>query len=231
MPIPSSTGTATPNSILLSDIAIRVKRIFGDSANVQITDDDIIRWSNDAMREIVVNNDLLQAVGTTQINVGQTSYTLPLDALTMRSVIYNGRKLRALNVREAEEYINTSDTQSGEPSLFWVWANTINLYPNPDTVAATHTLNIYYTRQPVYAALITDSLEMPLQYMNRIVEYCLQQSYELDENWQASSSKMSQFKDGINKLKDETDWAERDYYPFITSSPDFENGGYGYTLW
>ena len=49
----------------IQDVANRVKRTFGDESGVQVTDDDIIRWVNDAQLEISrQNEDLLEAVGT-----------------------------------------------------------------------------------------------------------------------------------------------------------------------
>jgi hypothetical protein len=208
--------------MLVSEIATRVKRQFGDEANIQISDSDIIRWVNDAQREITVEQNLLQAKATASSVVGQVEYTIPTDTLTLRSVKFQGRKLQPMSLNEADEAIpdldDTANYPSGTPSSFWVWANNISLYPKPDTV---QTLEIYYTRQPAAVTATSDEPEVPLSYHNRIVEYCLAQAYELDENWQAAQAKSQQFERGLDKLKDTVDWVHRDYYPSITSTDDY----------
>lgn len=205
----------------VGEIATRVKRQFGDESGVQVTDADIIRWVNDAQREIAGNNDLLQTVATTAVISGQREYTLPPDILLLRSIHYGGSKLTPLNSREAEEYIQIQ--QSGTPGTFWVWANKLNLFPTP-SASDPDDLQIFYTRQPANVTVTADVPELPLEYHNRIVEYCLQQAYELDENWEAASQKAGQFVNGLAALKGKEDWDTVDYYPSITTLPD--DGGF-----
>lgn len=208
--------------MLVSEIATRVKRQFGDESGVQITDDDVIRWTNDAMREIASSNDLLQTRATTALVVGQAEYTLPPDILLLRSVHMAGKKLTPLSTREAEEY--TIDTGAkGSPSTFWIWANKIKLYPAPD-VADPDDLQIYYTRTPALVTVVGNTPELPVEYHSRIVEYCLAQAYELDENWEAAQQKGNQFTVGLQTLKGKEEWQTVDYYPSITSLPE----DYGY---
>lgn len=212
-------------SLSVSDIIQRVKRSFGDEADIQINSDDIMRWINDCQREIVVEQNLLQAKATAASVLGQTEYTIPNDTLTLRTVKYNGTKLVPLSISEAENYItdydNTANYPSGTPTHFWIFANRITLYPKPDTNLAAG-LEIYYTRQPTVISALSDIPEVPVVYHNRIVEYCLQQAYELDEDWQAAQAKQQQFRTGLDKLKDQTDWATRDTYPSITSVSEFD---------
>ena len=209
--------------MIVSEISTRVKRLFGDQANVQIDDTDILRWVNDAQHEIALQNQLFQAVASVSTVVNQITYTLPIDGITLRSIQYNQAKLQALNNNEAEQYIvgTAQANNGGTPQQFWIWANTINLYPAPDSVG---TLKIFYTRQPATVTLVTDTPELPLQYHNAIVQYCLKQAYELDENWAAVQVKSSEFDTATKLLKDNNDWAERDFYPMITSTDISEVG-------
>lgn len=214
MPIPFSG----PTTVTLNDIAIRVKRQFGDTANIQIDDTDIIRWATDAIRDIALNNDIFQTIGTVNVIPAVADYSLPSDILTLRSIRYNGQKLYALNSNEAEEYLAKSDliNNSGTPTHFSTWGGTITMYPIPDSTVAV--LKVYYTRQPVLPTLITDGIELPVQYHNIIRDYCLQQAYELDENWTAAQTKGAQFTEGVRTLKTNATWEHQDYYPMITST-------------
>lgn len=226
MPIPvTATVDETlvlnaPNSLKVGDIIQRVERQFGDEANIQVEEADVIRWINDAQRELALHNNLLQARAVADSVQGQSEYALPLDVLTIRSIRYSGQKLQPMSAQEAEERISDTST-TGTPTHFWVWSQRVTLYPAPESAVATG-LQIFYSRQPATVALTTDIPELPVQYHNRIVEYCLKMAYELDENWQAAQVKGQQFQDGVNELKGNVDWVERDFYPTITSLPEWD---------
>lgn len=207
--------------MLVSDIATRVKRQFGDEVGAEITDVDIIRWVNDAQKEIAIKNDLLQIKATLTTVVGTAEYSLPTGILTLRSVKYQGRGLNAMTLKEADDFIYDTDAadSSGIPSAYWVYAGKLVLYPTPQT-ASTTDISIYYSRVPVEVTLVGDTPELPIQYHTRIVEYCIAQAHELDDNSNAYDAKMGQFTAGVNALKDNLTWTQRDQYPSITVSLD-----------
>jgi hypothetical protein len=205
--------------VLVSEIATRVKRQFGDEAGAQITDSDVIRWVNDAQTEIAIANDLLQVSASATTTAGTQKYTIPTNLLILRSVKWKGVKLQALSMEEADNIMVANDTTSqGTPTAFWQFARQIYLWPTPSTSNATD-LVIYYTRQPVQVTATTDTPELPVQYHPRIVEYCIAQAAELDDNLQHYQMKMAQFETGVTKLKDNADWENQDYYPGITAMP------------
>jgi hypothetical protein len=215
------TFAPTSGSLSVSEIIARVKKVFGDEADIQINSDDIMRWINDCIRDIAVEQNLLQAKATAATVLGQSEYTIPNDTLTLRAVKYNGIKLQAMSLGEAEtslpNFDDSANYPSGTPTHFWVFANRITLYPKPDAAGAT-SLEIYYTRQPAIVSSLSDVPEVPVPYHNRIVEYCLAQAYELDEDWNAANVKTTQFRTGIDKLKENENWVEHDVYPSILST-------------
>ena len=205
----------------VSEIQVRVKRTFGDESGVQLTDADIIRWTNDAMREIALDNNLLQTRSSSNTVLDQSEYDVPAGILTLRSVKYQGNRLQGLTLSQAEAMIPNIDDSvnypSGQPTHFWVWANKITLYPKPD-VGTANGLTMYYTAQPTPVVVNGDVPVVPLQYHNRIVEYCIAQAYELDDDPKSYQAKMDQFKQGNNELRDNSDWVQREVYPSITVS-------------
>lgn len=206
-------------TLTVAEIAIRVKRQFGDESGSQINDDDIFRWVNDVQRDIAQANDLLQSRARTGLFRGQREYALPPDVLTLRSVRYGDVKLRPISPQEAEELIDKPhDVDASTPQIFWLWANKINLYPTP-SVADPDDLQVFYTRQPFSVAALSDVPELPGQYHNRIVEYCLAQAYELDENWSAAQIKQQQYDKGVSSMRGDAQFNPQDFYPSITSLP------------
>lgn len=212
--------------MLVSEIATRVKRQFGDEAGAQITDADIIRWVNDAQRDIAVSNNLLQVVASAPTVAGTSEYTLPVDVLTIRNVYSGTTRLRAVSFEDAVEQHLEESTATGEPQQYWIFANKFNLYPTP---SAAGTIKFYYTKQPTEITATSQTPELPQQYHNRIVEYCLAQAYELDDNQESYRQKIQQFQDNVDRLKDNAEWAPQNVYPSITvSAADYGDGGWGY---
>ena len=220
----------------MQDVANRVKRIFGDEAGVQITDDDIIRWINDGQEEVVVDNEgLMETTGTSNIVIGQADYDCPADMSVLRSLAFKGYRLKYMSFAEFNEYIDGFKAEPGIspygvgiPEIFMVWNLKITVFPKPDRDIANG-LTIYYMKHCPQVTTLADPLGVPVQYHKAIVDYCLQQAYELDEDIQKSAMKKGEFDEKMLKLNDRNKWISQEYYPRITTLPEDENyGNYGY---
>jgi hypothetical protein len=206
-------------------VSDRVRRTFGDEASVQITDDDVIRWINDAQLQISVDNpELLEAVATTNIVSGQADYTLPTDLNTLRSLMYNNFRIRSLTFNEFNEYIDGFKAPVGQggygnstPEVFMMYGSTVTLFPTPNK-NITDGLRIYYAKHPAAVTTMGDSLGVPVRYHNSVVEFCLKQAYELDENPDMVAFKSNEFATQMQKLKDQ-EKQTTEYYPRITVLP------------
>lgn len=204
----------------VQDVIDRVQRQFGDESSVQVTQADVIRWINDAQRDMAVQNDLMQAEGTTVTGVGQTEYPFPLDMLGMNKIFYNNKKLKYLSRQEYDEYVNTQDpgeTFTGDPIVYTRWANKFLVYPRPSAVG---TLKMLYLQRPADVAAPADVLSLAVEYHNAIVKYCLQQAYEMDEDWDAAAAKATQVDSGLSVLKENENSKGREYYPTISVLSD-----------
>lgn len=204
------------------DVLRDVKRIFGDEANVQISDDDIMRWINAAQREILISNKILKTIGVTDTFSGQAEYTLSsLDIATIQSIHFKGTKLEWRSFQDAEEYIMSTDPlkqASADPAMWYEWAGVVNLYPVPQN-NDTGSLKIYYIRDP-RDITASDTLTVPDRYYRSVVQYCLAQAYELDEDPENSQFKLGQFEERLNVLSQEQNTPEIDTYPRITILAD-----------
>lgn len=202
----------------VQDVIDDVKRTFGDEANVQVSDVDIVRWVNAAQREIITQNPILRAVATSDITGGVSEYPLAeLNILSIQSIQYKGKKLQAMSFQEAEEYIMENDPEkvtSGFPMLWYEWAGTINLWPVPqDTIVGA--LKIYYVKMPDTVAQ-TDVMQVPDLYFENILQYVLSKAYELDEDTENSNFKLGQFNERMITLAEKESSFQTDTYPRIT---------------
>ncbi|MGS2592245.1 phage adaptor protein [Streptomyces hebeiensis] len=221
----------------VEDVVTRVKRIFGDEAGVQITDLDIIRWINDAQNEIVTSNEgLMETTGSADLIKDQREYDLPPNLSVLRGLKASGLRVKGLSFAEFNEYLDgfSSDNSvfsygASVPEVFMVWEGKLTIFPKP-SATVTNGLSIYYIRYPNSVGNLADGLTIPLKYHNSVVDFCLKQAYELDEDYQKASFKKGQFDETMMKLNDNNKWTSQEYYPRITTLPeDAEYGDvYGY---
>src|SRR5215212_5975441 len=97
----------------VSDIKTRIKRTFGDESGVQVTDEDIVRWINDAQRAIVTQNEsLLEVTALASLVAGTQEYTLPADILILKAIHIKPSgytsyiSLKGYSFAEFNEYMN-----------------------------------------------------------------------------------------------------------------------------
>lgn len=220
----------------VSEVITRVQRIFGDESGVQINQNDIIRWINDCQEEMVIDNEgLLETAVTTDVIQGQTDYSFPSDLSVLRSLQYKGYAIKRMSFQEFDVYLNGYNAQpnpygEGLPSIYMVWNNTIKLFPPPNE-SVTAGLKIYYCKHPVPVVTAADALTVPIQYHKAIVDYCLQQAYELDEDQAKVQMKKQEYEQKMLKLNDRNKWTSQETYPVITTLPQDDDYGGNYGWW
>jgi len=158
--------------------------------------------------------------------VGTTIYAFPADMIQVRTIYYDSKKLKFFKRTEYDEFVNENDPQeeqSGTPWLFTRWGVNFQLYPKPDVV---ETIKLLYLQKPVVLTTETDDIPLPDAYFSRVVEYCLTQAYQTDEDWEAALQMDSKFQDGLMRLKEHESVPTTEYFPSITTLP--EDSGYGY---
>lgn len=216
--------------MLVSDIISRVRRTIGDNNSVEVTDADIIRWINDGMREIILSSDLLQTKAYTSPLANVSHYQLPTDILKTHSLKYKGVSLEFVSLEQAEKLFpnkdDASNYPSGTPTHYWIWGGELYLYPAPE-ITGSNEIVLYYNRMPVEVTATSDTPEIPSTYHNRLVEYCMAQAYELDENLGGAAAKMQQFQGNLQSMRSLGEWENQDFYPFITDLAD-NSGAYPY---
>jgi hypothetical protein len=209
----------------VGDIIVRVQRQFGDDIQAQITEEDIVRWINDACLEIASNNAVTQGyfLGTTPVTAGVSEYELPADLLTLRSIRLENKKLIASTYEQMTEIDVNLEKVIGKPTHYWVFGGKINLYPTPNE--DFDTLTIMYVKTPDILTVSMKNVDpdVPTQYHPRIVEYCIAQAAELDDNLSHYQQKMGQFNSNILALKQNNEQPESDgIYPSITYVMEYE---------
>ncbi len=206
------------------DVSIRVKSQFGDTSGAQVSDDAIIRWINDAQREIVNHNFLLRGTKYADVIAGQHDYQFPEDkVLAIEALYVDGVPIEAVSIQAAREFALQRDPdfarQSDIPVVWTERAGVITLYPKPSKTI-TNGLKIEYLKTPVPLVTLTDTLGVPDRYFNEVVNYVMGQALEMDENYTAAGIKQGQFREGLNRLSYRDNMNQTDTYYSVTPDPE-----------
>lgn len=211
----------------VQNVADSVKRQFGDESGVEVQDSDIIRWVNDAQYEIVTKNPEVNA-GMVQVNVVANQSQYPLlanvpDILVIHSIHFRGEYLNNLSFLEAQQtIIKSDDTQTDDKPSFWYeYAGVVNLWPKPNTSYAAG-LTVFYSKAPELITTLGQTLSVADSYFKAVVDFCLTQAHEMDDNFSASGAKAQQFETALQVQANRTH-AQDGMYPTIIMLPEDYN--------
>jgi len=210
----------------LGEIKTSVKRQFGDESGAQITESDITRWANDAIRDIVRKVEITNQHRETNVVSGDGGYELPDNYMYIARVTYNNRLIRERKLQDLDlESVGVDAVGNGEPESYYIWNNTVYLYPAPSS-SGSGNLDIWYVSQP--AALVSDAdvPEIPTYMHEDIVRYCLARAKELDEDYQAATMFDSDYENRIMQARYEKSAQPTDSYPGVRVLPGDDGGLY-----
>lgn len=206
-------------------VITRVRRVFGDEAAVQVTDDDIIRWINDGQIEIVKNNtNALLNTTTMNIVAGQSTYNFNVNMLKLRSVRYkyssmlSFKTLQYQSMQQFDESIDGWDGTlypSGYPVYYTEYNNTFTVFPTPDQ-SVVGGFKLLYNESPADVSDLADPLSVPLIYHNTILRYCLWQASLLDEDLEPAVMYQNNFANDMSLVQNREVSENVSSYPVIT---------------
>jgi hypothetical protein len=211
--------------MIVSDVLIRVRRVFGDEAAVQVTDADVIRWINDAQIEIVKHNDsALQKTGFVDTTVNISQYSLPADLFLLKSLRYKTAAMASyvlLTYKSMQQFDESIDGWDGTlystgcPEFFTVFENKALVFPTPD-ISTTAGLKVLYNQKPTDVVTTSDSLALPLIYHNTIWKYCMWQANLLDDDFDSAMKYKDDFSADTGLLQNNETQDATAFYPTIT---------------
>ena len=205
------------------DVYERVRTLFGGTSGAQITDQMVIRWINDGQQEIVNNNPILKDTKYSSIVKDQSEYTFPDDKVQYIEAIYvDGRPVTPMTPQVFREYILADDPRrtavSDIPDVWYERNGLITFYPTPQK-DFPNGLKLEYVKMPDDVIVATDILSIPDRYLNELVNYCMIQALEFDENYAAAQAKAGQFRDGLDRLYLKENLSQNDLYEQILPDP------------
>jgi hypothetical protein len=207
-----------------NDLSFRVRSQFGDQSGAQLGDPAILSWINDGQREIVNSNPILRATKITNLVGGQQDYSFPDDkVLAIEAVYVSGYPIQNISPQAAREYIialdPTSIINAERPEVWYERAGVITFYPVP-SVSIPNAIKLEYVKNPTPLTLLTQTLSIPDRYFNELTNYVISQALEMDENYSAAAYKLTQFREGLDRLNLKDTLSQTDLYQQLLPDPD-----------
>jgi hypothetical protein len=109
--------------------------------------------------------------------------------------------------------------EATRPEIWYERAGVITFYPVPKE-NVTNGLKLEYVKVPTNLLALNNTLGVPDRYFNELVSYVISQALESDENYDAASYKLRQFRDGLDRLSNKDNVSQIDLYQQILPDPD-----------
>jgi len=182
------------------DILDRAAIILQDNTNVRFPNTELLKFFNDAQKEVVLHRPDAKMVNTTYACVDGSKQTLPSAALRLIEIVRNvgGRAITQVQRRILDETLpNWHETAAGTNKIeHFVYdpADPKNFYVYPKGASGTHSLEIVYSSAPSEIAVTnfaTDTQVISLDdvYANCILDYVLYRSYQKDSEFAGNAQR------------------------------------------
>lgn len=151
-------------------------------------------WSNQevfymiyqACCEMATEGLIIEQTYSTVSVANQQQYSFPTNAMNIKRITYDGRKLDCITFREDDvlTVLNQATVATGVPSCYMIWNDIIYLRPIPSTAALT--IKIWSNIQPQLVASGT-TIEIPDVFEMSIVNFILSEMSAKNKNYAGSA--------------------------------------------
>ena len=148
------------------------------------SDDEIYNLIYQGCLELTNEGMFIERTFTTSTVASQQEYDYPTNAIAIKRMTWNGRKLMPFTFREddAITLLNQATTSTGVPEYYAIWNNVIYLRPIPSTV---QTLKIWAYVEP-QAITSSSTLEVPTEFHMSLVNLILSEMNAKNKNYQGA---------------------------------------------
>lgn len=204
-------------------VRTEVQRLFGDESQVQLENNDVVRWINMAQREAVLQTEgLLENTFTGNFVSGQQTYVLDSNLFALHrvrvrpdtSTSYNW--IRWVNGVDFERIVDGWDgtTSTGLPEVYTEKDRSLVFFPVPN-----FNLNPGFkyegSKYPTDVVNDADLIALPEYYNQYIVDYVMMRAYEMDEDLDAQYLKAQTVQATLDFNEGRENYFGRDTYPVV----------------
>lgn len=158
-------------------------------------------WS---AQDILSKERLIENAYDTTTVIGQQEYTYPTNAIAIRRITYDGKRLTRIDFREddIQTGFDADTTSTGVPTTYVIFDRIIRLRPIPSDALA---LKIFTYDRP-QEVTNTSTLDVPEEFHLGMVDYLLWRMASKDQNFQSANYYKSQWDDTLVRARQ---WARK----------------------
>lgn len=167
----------TPTQILT-----RARNKYNAIGDSFFSDEELLGYLHDGCMEINQEAKLIERTYTTSSVANQQEYDYPGDTIAIKRLTYNGKKLEQITMRDDDLItgFNQSTTDTGTPSFYYIWNDTISLRPIPS--ANGDTIKVWSFNEPAEISS-SSTIEIPTQYHKDLVYYIVMEMATKDKQF------------------------------------------------
>ena len=148
------------------------------------TDAELYRHIWAAQAELARKALVIERTYTASSVASQAEYEYPTNTIAIKRVTYNSSKLMPISFREYDSLVqNTTTVPTGTPQYYFVWQETMTLYPTPDT--SSYTIKVWSYNEPQEVS-VTSTLEVPSLWHLPMADYLCWKKATKDKNLAAA---------------------------------------------
>ena len=182
---------------LLADLRMRIPDLMKD----KYTDEWLTYLLNRGQQYLVDRTGAVEEYTTITTVEDQAGYTYPTSSVKIIDAFYNNNRILPMTIPELSDYDGSwKAASSGTPIYYYVFGQTFNLYPPPDT--ADVSVDVYYIKKPTSLSDQTDQSELPEHFDELIVMYALYR-VQLFERDQYAMITKQELNEGVSRLREQ----------------------------
>ncbi len=215
------------------DLINRASIILQDTSNVRFLQDELLKFFNDAQREVVMHRPDANMLNVIMTCVAGSKQSIPAGALRLVDVVrnVNGRAIIQLSRKMLDEQLpdwhETAAGTNGIEHFVYEPADPKNFYLYPKATSS-HNLEIIYSQSPADISIsdyASDTTVITVEdvYANAILDYMLYRAYQKDSEFTGNQQKSAMHYQGFSNslgMKTQADMATTP----APSNPDMNTG-------
>lgn len=157
-----------------------------------------------AAQETLSKESLIENTYNTTTVAGQQEYTYPTNAVAIRRITYDGKRLQRVDFREDDQQtgFDADTTSTGVPTTYVIFDRVIRLRPIPSDAL---TLQIFSYDRPQEVSS-TSTLDVPEEFHLGMVDFLLWRMASKDQNFQSAAYYKAQWDDTLARARQ---WARK----------------------
>ena len=178
-------ATTSTSGVTAQTVMDRARIDLNESTAVMWPDSNLLQWMDEAVREIVYQTRSLESAASNVI-MNQDVYTYPISGsfLDIETALHDSgdtteaTKVFALKRIDIKDFGHSKET--GKPKFFTIWANSLLIWPIPDSDQSGSTVILYRVTLPSGITTTSSQIETPSYFDPAILNFLKARAFYKD---------------------------------------------------